>query len=103
MQPADVNGHSLQDECGAFSDRLMPPLGELVEKVLVAVDGTGRAGGPEILLEKNGVTQRVILTPRRCRRGWQPNEAQLCRGMRSLGTFSGQARFGTTTSLSSKM
>ena len=31
----------------------------------MAVDGTRRAGGPEILLEKNGLTQRVILTPRR--------------------------------------
>jgi hypothetical protein len=38
----------------------------------VAVDGTGRAGGPEILLEKNGVTQRDILTPRRCGRALAP-------------------------------
>ena len=68
MQPADVNGYPLQDECGAFSDRLIPPLGELVEELLVAVDGKGRTGGPEVLFEKNGVTQRVILTLRRCGR-----------------------------------
>jgi len=58
MQPADVNGHSLQDECGAFSDRFISSLGQLIEELLVAVDGTGRTGRPEILFEKNGVTQR---------------------------------------------
>jgi hypothetical protein len=65
MQTADVNGHPLQDESGAFSDGLIPPLGELIEKFLVTVNGTRRTGGPEILLEQNGVIQRVILTLRR--------------------------------------
>ena len=54
MQTADVNGHPLQDESGAFSDGLIPPLGELIEKFLMTVNGTRRTGGPEILLEKNG-------------------------------------------------
>src|SRR5437868_4623473 len=66
MQTADVNGHPLQDECGAFSDRLISPLGELIEELLMAVDGTGRTRGPKVLLEKNGVAQRVILARRRC-------------------------------------
>ena len=65
VQPADVNGHSLQQEGGALSDRLIPSLGELVEELLMAVNGTGRTGGPELWLERKGVTQGFILTPRR--------------------------------------
>ena len=60
MQPANINGHSPQDECGTFSERLIPPRRELIEELLVAVDGTGRTRGPEILLEKNRVTQRLF-------------------------------------------
>ena len=84
MQTADVNGHPLQDERGAFSDRLIPPLGELVEELLVAVDGAGRTRGPEILLEKNRVTQRVIVTPRRCGRIGSRARPSFGLGARSL-------------------
>src|SRR5438309_2048465 len=64
VQPADVNGHSLQQEGGALSDRLIPSLGELVEELLMAVNGTGRTCRPEFWLERNGVSQGLILTLR---------------------------------------
>lgn len=63
MQAPDVNRHALQDEGGAFSHRLIPPLGKLVQELLVTEDGMGRARRSEILLEKNRLTQRLILAP----------------------------------------
>jgi hypothetical protein len=62
MQPANIDGHPLQHECGALPDRLIPPFRKLIEELLMAIDRTGRAGGSELLLKKNGVIQRLILT-----------------------------------------
>ena len=83
MQPADINGHSLQQQCGALSDRFIPSLSELVEEFLMTVNGTGRTRSPELLLERNGVTQGLILTLVERWIGPQRNNAPLCLGAKS--------------------
>jgi hypothetical protein len=62
VQPADIDGHSLQHESSALPDGLISLLGELVEELLIAVNRTGRMRSPKLLLEENELTQRSILS-----------------------------------------
>jgi hypothetical protein len=57
VQPADVHGHPLQHECGALPHRFIPSRRQLIEELLMAIDGTGRASRSELLLKENGVNQ----------------------------------------------
>jgi hypothetical protein len=57
MQAANVHGHSLHQERGAFPDGLVPSRGQLIEERLMTIDGTRRASGPELLLEESGLSQ----------------------------------------------
>jgi hypothetical protein len=47
----------LENECGALPDRLIPPRRKLIEEILMAIDGTGRASRSEFLLKENGLNQ----------------------------------------------
>jgi hypothetical protein len=57
VQPADVHGHPLENECGTLPYRLIPPRCKLIEELLMARDGTGRTSRSELLLKENGVNQ----------------------------------------------
>ena len=64
MQPADVNSHPLEQECGALSNGFIVPFRKPGEELLMTINRMGQTGGSELVCEKNRLTQRPILVQR---------------------------------------
>jgi hypothetical protein len=60
VQARNIHRHALHQQRCALRQRLVAALGELVEKVLVAVYGPGGAARVDSGLEQGGLTQRAL-------------------------------------------
>jgi hypothetical protein len=63
MQPRYVDGHSLQQKTSSLSHRFVAPQGELVEKLLMAVDGPRRPRCAKLVRKKIGLAQAPDYNP----------------------------------------
>jgi len=63
MQPRYVDGHSLQQMSSSLPYRFIAPQGELVEKLLMAVDGPRRARRAKLVRKKIGLVQAPDYNP----------------------------------------
>ena len=61
VEAADIHGHALEHEGGAFAGGLAAARGKFVEEFLMAVYRARGASCPEFMLEKNGRTQVGLL------------------------------------------
>src|SRR6185437_15685414 len=65
MQSGDVHRHPLHQERRALACRLIAARFEFVEKLLMAQQYPGWPCRPEVMREKSGIAQSVILTRER--------------------------------------
>jgi hypothetical protein len=63
MQPSDVDGHSLQQMSSSLPHRFIAAQGELVEKLLMAVDGSRRTRRAKLVRKKIGLAQAADYNP----------------------------------------